>query len=122
MLPAVHRMRLGEEFARAVRRGRRSGSPLLAVHFTVPADADAGPARVGVVVSRAVGTAVVRTRVKRRLRAQAQARLDLLPAGSLTVLRANPAAATATSSALGADLDRALLRVLPQALSRGART
>lgn len=50
------------------------------------------PARAGVVVGRNVGGAVVRSRVKRRLREVLRARLDALPDGSLTVIRALPGA------------------------------
>ncbi len=78
----------------------------------LPADASDAPARVGLVVGKTVGQAVTRTRVKRRLRAVAAARLPVLPPGSLVVLRANPAAAAATSADLGTDLDRALARLL----------
>jgi len=70
-------------------------------------------ARVGFVVSKAVGGAVVRTRVKRRLRAVLAQRLERLPAGSLLVVRANPAAAEATSAELARSVDRVLERVLP---------
>ncbi len=116
MLPAPHRMRRAEDFTLAVRRGRRAGSALVAVHLLMPPDVDR-PARVGVVVSKAVGTAVTRTRVKRRLRALAAGRVHRLPRGALAVVRANPAAAGATSATLGADLDRALHRVLPGGMS-----
>ena len=75
------------------------------------------PALVGLVVSRAVGPAVTRTRVKRRLRHLTAQRLERLSPGSLLVLRANPPAATATSAELGADLDRALDRALRPAAS-----
>ena len=63
-------------------------------------------------MGKAVGPAVVRTRVKRRLRAVASARVPTLPPGALVVLRANPAAADASSADLAADLDRALARLL----------
>lgn len=69
------------------------------------------PAAVGFVVSKAVGGSVVRHRVTRRLRAQVFARLERLPSGSGTVVRALPAAADADSAALGRDLDRALERL-----------
>ncbi len=78
---------------------------------TEPTEAPA-PARVGLVVGKTVGPAVVRTRVKRRLRAVASARVRALPAGALVVLRAGPAAADASSADLAADLDRALARLL----------
>lgn len=62
-------------------------------------------------VSKAVGGAVIRTQVKRRLRHLLAARLPSLPSGTLLVVRALPAAATADSTALGADLDAALERL-----------
>ena len=123
VLPAPHRMRRRDDFTRAVRRGRRAGRPLLAVHVLTPDPGAEGlpPARVGLVVSRAAGTAVTRTRVKRRLRHLAAARVDRLAPGSLLVVRANPAAATASSAELGHDLDRALDRVLVSPLGHGGR-
>ena len=70
------------------------------------------PPRVGLVVGRQIGSSVVRHRVTRRLRAQLVARLERLPSGSATVVRALPAATTATSETLGTDLDRALAKVI----------
>src|SRR5690348_12553152 len=109
MLPAAHRMRLGHEFEAAVRRGRRAGRRTLVVHAT-RTDERGEPARVGFVVSRSVGTAVVRNRVKRRLRAATAARMGTLPADVLVVVRANPAAASVPGAQLVADLDVALAR------------
>jgi len=108
VLPAPHRLRRPADFTFAVRRGRRAGSTRLAVHLMLPTEPPTppAPARVGLVVGKAVGPAVVRTRVKRRLRAVASARVRTLPPGALVVLRANPAAADA------ADLDRALAKLL----------
>lgn len=114
MLPAGHRLRASSDFAAALRgpRGARAGSTLIVVHAN-QTDARAGqPPRVGFVVSKAVGTAVVRNRTKRRLRALMAARLRDIPAGTDVVVRANPVAAQADSSALGAELDRLLGRVL----------
>ena len=69
------------------------------------------PSRVGFVVSKAVGNAVVRNRVKRRLRHLALARLPLLPAGARLVVRALPPAAAAAYADLGVELDRCLGKV-----------
>ena len=66
------------------------------------------PARVGFVVSRAVGSAVVRNRVRRRLRHLARGYLGSLPGGSLLVVRANPRASTARQADLAAELDLVL--------------
>jgi ribonuclease P protein component len=70
------------------------------------------PARVGFVVSKAVGTAVTRNLVKRRLRHLMRERVALLEDGSLLVVRALPAAAAASYRDLGAELDRCLGRVV----------
>jgi ribonuclease P protein component len=60
------------------------------------------------VVSRAVGGAVVRNRVRRRLRHLVRDHLDQVPAGSALVVRALPAAATAPYARLSRDLTTAL--------------
>jgi ribonuclease P protein component len=73
---------------------------------------DDEPARVGFVVSRAVGGAVVRNRVKRRLRASVAQRLGDLPAGVVVVVRAQPAAAAASRVVLEADLSASLERAM----------
>jgi ribonuclease P protein component len=120
-------MRRSTDFERAVRRGRRCGRPTVVLHASLVGTASSaapgsdvrpGQALVGFVVSRAVGSAVVRNRVKRQLRAVVRARLDDLPADLLLVVRANPAAASASSELLAADLDRALPRLL-RALAAG---
>ncbi|MBP2704678.1 ribonuclease P protein component [Microbispora sp. RL4-1S] len=111
MLPSASRMRRGEDFADAIRRGRRAGRPTLVVHFNAHEEAG-GPPLVGFVVSKAVGGAVVRNRVKRRLRHLMRSRVESLPRGSLLVVRANPPAASARSEHLAAELDVALDRLL----------
>ena len=89
-------MRRSAEFALAVRTGARAGRPTVVGHLLVRADRAWEPARVGFVVSRAVGPAVTRNRVKRRLRELMRGYLQLLPGGSLLVVRANAAAAHAS--------------------------
>lgn len=66
---------------------------------------------VGFVIGKNVGGSVQRHRVARRLRAQVAQRLEQLPAGSGTVVRAVPPAAVLTSAELGSGLDRALARL-----------
>ncbi len=70
------------------------------------------PARVGFVVSKAVGDAVTRNRVKRRLRHLAREHVSSLPGSAVLVVRALPAAASASHEELVDDLDRCLGRVL----------
>jgi ribonuclease P protein component len=67
---------------------------------------------VGFVVSKAVGNAVVRNRVKRRLRHLAREHVTSLPGSAVLVVRALPAAGSASYAALGEDLTRSLQRVL----------
>lgn len=112
-------MRRSADFARTMRGGRAARGPLLLVHVLPAAEgADpAAPALVGIAVSRAVGDAVTRHRVQRRLRHLLAARLTLLQPGSRVVVRATPAAADAAYVELAADLDRQLARS-----GRAART
>jgi len=69
------------------------------------------PPLVGFVVSKAVGNAVTRNLVKRRLRHLARERLTSLPGCCVLVVRALPPAATASYDELAADFDRALTRL-----------
>jgi ribonuclease P protein component len=107
-------MRRSAEFTLAVRTGIRAGRPTVVGHLLVRAGGagEPEPARVGFVVSRAVGPAVTRNRVKRRLRALMRGYLHCLPGGSLLVVRANAAAAHASQPDLAADLDLVIGRLL----------
>ena len=82
--------------------------------WTDPAVGADGAARVGLVVSKAVGNAVVRNQVKRRLRHLAREHVSTLPGSAVLVVRALPAAASAPAAELRADLERCLRRVLSQ--------
>jgi ribonuclease P protein component len=112
VLPAAARLTSRESFRRTVRAGRRTGARTLVVHVTADGAQPHAPARVGFVVSRAVGGAVVRNRVRRRLRHLVRDRLGDLPAGSTVVVRALPAAADASYAELRSDLGRCLDRAL----------
>ena len=88
----------------------------MVVHLLVPSmeraqsGPDTGPL-VGFVVSKAVGGAVTRNLVKRRLRHLARERTRSLPARGMLVVRALPAAANASYDELARELDRCLARV-----------
>jgi ribonuclease P protein component len=69
---------------------------------------------VGFVVSKAVGPAVTRNLVKRRLRHLARERTARIPAEGMLVVRALPPAADATYDELARELDRCLERLLPK--------
>ena len=124
MLPPAARLKETRSFRDAARRGRRATSSALTVHLLSP-PADGArtdvPARVGFVVARDVGGAVVRNRVRRRLRHQMRDRLDQLPPGVLVLVRALPSAASATYAELGGDLDRCLGRLLSLGQPAGLR-
>ncbi|WP_210503246.1 ribonuclease P protein component [Nocardioides xinjiangensis] len=114
MLSAVNRLTDSDGFRRAVRSGRRSGCSTVVVHLWTDPDAAPGPVRVGFTVSKAVGNAATRNRVKRRLRHLTREHLpalEELPGRAVLVVRALPAAAQAPYAALGTDLARTLGRV-----------
>ena len=77
----------------AVREGR---------HDILPA----GRRRMGLAVSKNVGKAVTRNKVKRRFRQLAGSKEDLLPSSCDLVMRAKPSAAGATYQQLGEQVDR----------------
>ncbi|MDT4989228.1 MAG: ribonuclease protein component [Micromonosporaceae bacterium] len=122
MLAAAQRLRRREDFAATIRAGRRAGRGVVVVHLTgdtvtgmaasdlapVPAGRSVLPARAGFVVSKAVGNAVVRNTVRRRLRHLIRPHLAGLPADAAVVVRALPGAAARTYPELAADLDAAL--------------
>ncbi|WP_280438118.1 ribonuclease P protein component [Nocardia carnea] len=119
MLPEPHRLHRRADFSRTVRRGRRAGKRDLVVHVLVdhqdPEDPELrvrfGGPRFGLIVSKAVGPAVVRHRVARRLRhicaeltADISAEVDI-------VIRALPGAAGADSDELRRQLCSGLRRL-----------
>jgi ribonuclease P protein component len=88
---------------------------VLVVHLMLPTQPGAGSPRAGFVVPKAVGGAVQRNRVKRRLRHLVRDRIGQLPAGCDLVVRALPAAAGRPYQAMAADLDAALASALRKA-------
>ncbi len=112
MLDRAHRLTEHRQFDATIRGGRRAGAPSLVVHVRVMGEPADGTTRAGFVVGKAVGNAVERNRVKRRLRHLVRDRLDRLPGGSAIVVRALPPAVTATPGQLAAELDGAVTRAL----------
>lgn len=70
--------------------------------------ATTGGPRLGLIVSKAVGNAVTRHRVARRLRAAFREVAALIPAETLVVVRARPSADGPSSVALAGQLRTAL--------------
>lgn len=106
MLPRENRLRTPVDFRTAFRAGVKGTSGHALAHMAHTRESHAP--RVGFVVSKAVGNAVTRNRVKRRARAWAAEQVKDLRTGELLVIRALPAAADADSPELTASLDRAL--------------
>ncbi|MEV6770878.1 ribonuclease P protein component [Nocardia sp. NPDC051030] len=108
MLPEPNRLHRRTDFSRTVRQGRRIGRRDLVVHVLLhddqtntesPSIRTGGP-RFGLIVSKAVGPAVVRHRVARRLRHICASLAVDLPSGADIVIRALPGAADAPSTEL----------------------
>jgi ribonuclease P protein component len=99
----VWRLSGRDEFARLRREGRRVRSGPLWVQWAPPAAASAGavvtPPRCAYAIGRAVGGAVVRNRLRRRIRGVLATLDPPLPVGDYLV-GATPAAACLTSAQL----------------------
>ena len=101
VLPRLLRMHNSKDFRRTTRRGLRATRPTLIIHAVHAPDDVAGTKdpvspsgpRIGFVVSGAVGNAVTRNRVKRRMRHLAAAHVPDTPGGIDIVVRALPRAA-----------------------------
>ncbi len=109
MLPAQNRMTRSAEFGATVKGGVRAAQPDLVVHVRRIPDEKDGP-RVGFVVTKAIGTAVDRHRVSRRLRHAARTVLADLHTGDRIVVRALPGSRDATWGRLQQELRSAVAR------------
>jgi ribonuclease P protein component len=108
VLPARYRMTRSTDFGLTVKRGVRAVQPDLVVHSLRSVGRDAP--KIGFVVSKSVGNAVVRHRVTRRLRHVALGVVDELEAGDRVVIRALPTSRDAVSTRLEHELRTALRR------------
>ena len=103
----ARRVRSSRDFQRVRRKGRHVSGAFVTVGYA-RRDQPEAPTRVGFSVSKRVGGAVQRNRVKRRLREIMRRLLVEMPAGGDLIVTAKPSAALATYDDLAADL-RALL-------------
>ncbi len=110
MLPAQYRMTRSIEFGLTVSRGTRVAQPDLVVYTRADESNEPGP-KIGLVVSKAVGNAVQRHRVSRRLRHAARAILEDLGPADRVVIRALPSSRHAISQRLEQELRTALQRI-----------
>ncbi len=111
MLPAQYRMTRSTDFGITVSRGLRAAQPDLVVHALGPTPDSAGGPKIGLVVSKSVGTAVQRHRVSRMLRHVARNVIDDLSPGERIVIRALPGSRHAISPQLERELRTALSRI-----------
>jgi ribonuclease P protein component len=102
-----HRLRETAAFERARRRGRTWGNALLVLNAV---RTDPPLTRCGFVVSRRVGKAVERNRVKRRLREILRRRLPAMASGWDLVFSARPTAASTPYARLAEAIDDLLRR------------
>jgi ribonuclease P protein component len=93
MLPKQYRLRRAQDFVRVRRAGHSVYSQLAQLHVLPTRD---NAIRVGFTVSKRVGKAVVRNRVKRRMREAVRLRLPLVRPGQDLVFVARAPAAEAS--------------------------
>jgi ribonuclease P protein component len=93
MLPKRYRLCHTRDFVRVRRMGLSTSSPLAALHLLPTGGSDI---RVGFTASKRVGKAVVRNRVKRRLREAVRRRLSHVRPGQDLVFVARPPSAEAS--------------------------
>lgn len=111
-----NRVTLGDDYRGAVRTGRRVGGAFCIVHavFRSPEK----PVRFGFIVSKAVGNAVVRNLVRRRLKTVADRSIQSGLVGYDIVIRALPASAEASYVQLEQEVVRSLDRAIRSSESR----
>jgi ribonuclease P protein component len=113
MLSSTNRMRRSTDFSHTVRSGARSGRRNLVLYAT---SREAGlPSSFGFIVSKAIGNAVTRNLVKRRLREIAARILEEYPQGLSVVVRALPSAGASDFNALAKDFRKAFSTVVSKA-------
>ncbi|MBB1510910.1 ribonuclease P protein component [Tessaracoccus sp. MC1756] len=112
MLPKSQRLKRPSDFGITVRHGSRAATPTVVVHVRHPQQNPPECTRVGFVVSKKVGNAVTRNRVKRRLRHLASALTSPFPTD--VVVRALPGAAV-DEARLGSDFADAWRRAFRKA-------
>lgn len=95
-LRRIQRLRSPRDFQRVRAHGRRVSGAMLTLGYAAQAEPGyVGFSRIGFTVSRRVGGAVIRNRVKRRLREVMRRKLPTISRGYDLVLTARPGAADA---------------------------
>jgi len=110
VLSQANRVTHPSDFRLAVRRGRRYTAPHCVVHIVE--NERTNDVRFGFIVSKAVGNAVVRNRVRRRLRAAAAHLLPNIHRGSDIVVRALAGCAQVEWATLHAEIAEGIDRLV----------
>ncbi|MBR5430062.1 MAG: ribonuclease P protein component [Firmicutes bacterium] len=103
MLPGPYRLKRQQDFSRVYKRGASSAYPAFVLHRR----GNGGGRRFGFSVSKKLGNAVCRNRVKRRFRHAVYALRDCFPPGADYVFVARTAAARMSYAQLEQELRRA---------------
>lgn len=108
-----HRVTRGDDYRRIVRTGNRVGGAFCITYAVRRSGGPDGqdPARFGYIVSKAVGNAVTRNLVRRRMKTVSDELLREGLTGIDIVFRALPAAANAPFAELHRELRRGVARV-----------
>ncbi len=106
----ARRIRSSRDFQRVRRTGRHASGAYVTIGY-LRCDTPDALTRVGFSVSKRVGNAVQRNRVKRRLREIVRRLLPEMPSGGEIIVTAKPSAATVAYDALAGDLRTLLARV-----------
>ncbi|MFY9714960.1 MAG: ribonuclease P protein component [Microbacterium sp.] len=109
MLARPYRLTRGSDYRLVVRRGSRCGGARVVTSML--STGESRVARFGFIISKQVGTAVVRNTVRRRLKAVCAEALERVPEGTDVVIRALPASASASFAELRSDVHRCLGRL-----------
>jgi ribonuclease P protein component len=106
------------EFGATVKHGTRAVQPDLVIYARRGNTLDAEPPKVGLIISRAVGSAVQRHQLARRLRHVARGLVDGLERSEQLVIRALPSSRTVSSARLEEELRAGLRRIEATGLRR----
>lgn len=110
-----HRLSRSRDFDTVYRQGRSVSTRFLVLYWFKREEDAAGEPRLGITVSRKLGNAVVRNRMKRQLKEAWRAQLDSVPRGSDYALIAREGLPEAAETRGGAWLQERIGEVLQKA-------
>jgi ribonuclease P protein component len=113
VLSARNRMTRSADFGTTVKRGTRAVQPDLVIYLHRGDNPSADAPKMGLIVSRSVGSAVQRHRLARRLRHVARGVMETLDRSEHLVIRALPSSRDVASARLAEELRAGLRRIGP---------